>query len=107
MKASVPAVALVLLASGASAQDAGKGETLFRKQCGICHSPGGFGTNMLEQRKDGKSPLLTERGPTLDEPYIHAAVRKGIGSMVRFTPAELTDADIRDIASFLTRKQAP
>ena len=80
-----------------------QGETLFRKQCGMCHLSGGFGTNMLERRGDKQNPLLAERGALLSTEYVHQAVRRGIGSMPRFTPAELPDGDIDAIAAYLTR----
>jgi len=94
-------------AHGAELTQIKNGETLFRKQCGMCHLTGGFGSNMLERRGDGLNPLLAERGALLTRDYVHQAVRKGVGSMPRFTPAELTDQGIDDIAAYLMRNKTP
>jgi mono/diheme cytochrome c family protein len=102
-------IAAVIRGAGAAPADgvpavaaAPDGRTLFMRQCGVCHLPGGTGTFMLERRLGKEQALLNERA-NLAAPYVVTIARNGIMSMPRFTRAELTDAELAAIAAYLTR----
>jgi mono/diheme cytochrome c family protein len=89
--------------STAGAQDAGK--VLFEARCGMCHLQGGTGTFMLGRRLGADNALLAERKAKLDATYVKHVVRNGIVSMPRITRAEVSDAELDAIVSYLTRKR--
>ena len=79
------------------------GERLYVQYCGMCHGKGGMGTGLLARRTD--RPLLEERNDlTVD--YVIQAARTGIGNMPPVPRGEVSDADIRQIAAYLTAPKA-
>ncbi len=92
--------------AGAQSQDAGleQGRSLFQARCGMCHLQGGTGTFMLGRRLGAANALLAER-TNLDATYVKHVVRNGIVSMPRITRAEVSDAELQAIATYLTRKR--
>jgi len=71
------------------------GERLFRTKCAICHAARGMGTIMIAKRSD------------LDPGYITAVVRGGLMSMPPFTRVDITDAELKQVATWLTRNNPP
>jgi mono/diheme cytochrome c family protein len=104
--AALPALVLAaaLAAPSAFAEDAAPpaspGETLFVEKCGLCHLEGGFGTRVLQRRVPEGQALLQDR-LSLPAAYTAAAVRRGIGSMPQIREAELSDAQLAQIAAYL------
>lgn len=79
------------------------GERLYVQYCGMCHGKGGMGTGLLARRTD--RPLLEERNDlTVD--YVIQAARTGIGNMPPIPRGEVSDADIKQIAAYLTAPKA-
>ncbi|QCI95506.1 cytochrome c [Novosphingobium sp. EMRT-2] len=79
------------------------GERLYVQYCGMCHGKGGMGTGLLARRTD--HPLLEERNDlTVD--YVIQAARTGIGNMPPIPRGEVSDADIKQIAAYLTAPKA-
>lgn len=79
------------------------GERLYVQYCGMCHGKGGMGTDLLARRTD--HPLLEERNDlTVD--YVIQAARTGIGNMPPVPRGEVSDADIKQIAAYLTVPKA-
>ncbi|ODU69223.1 MAG: cytochrome C [Novosphingobium sp. SCN 66-18] len=79
------------------------GERLYVQYCGMCHGKGGMGTGLLARRTD--RPLLEERNDlTVD--YVIQAARTGIGNMPPVPRGEVSDADIKQIAAYLTAPKA-
>ncbi|RQW42831.1 cytochrome c [Novosphingobium sp. LASN5T] len=79
------------------------GERLYVQYCGMCHGKGGMGTGLLARRTD--RPLLEERNDlTVD--YVIQAARTGIGNMPPIPRGEVSDADIKQIAAYLTTPKA-
>lgn len=76
------------------------GEQLYIEKCGLCHLPGGFGTRVLERRVPAGQALLQDR-QSLPAAYTSAVVRRGIGSMPQIREAELDDAQLAAIATYL------
>nr|PZN69484.1 MAG: hypothetical protein DIU62_02335 [Pseudomonadota bacterium] len=79
---------------------------LWLRHCGPCHLQGGTGTFMLGRRLGQERALLEERTDLTAE-YVRTVVRHGIQSMPRFSRAELPDAELEQIARFLSAPKAP
>jgi mono/diheme cytochrome c family protein len=106
--AVVACVVLAATTAGGQSSASGleQGKNLFEAQCGMCHLEGGTGTFMLGRRLGPASALLAER-TNLDATYVKHVVRNGIVSMPRITRAEVSDAELQAIATYLTRKRGP
>lgn len=103
--ALLPALALVALAAPAvlaedTAAAPAAGAALFTEKCGLCHLAGGFGTRVLQRRVPEGQALLQDR-EALPAAYTVAVVRRGIGSMPQIRAAELSDAQLAAIATYL------
>lgn len=90
--------------AGSDSAAGAEGRSLFQARCGMCHLEGGTGTFMLGRRLGPANALLAER-TNLDATYVKHAVRNGIVSMPRITRAEVSDAELQAIATYLTRKR--
>jgi cytochrome c5 len=120
------AVSFVLLASVASAQEpstegtqvrsATSGvmqdrtsrspeEALFVEKCGMCHRQMGMGTVILARRVEPAKAMLENR-TDLSADFVITAARNGIGNMPRISRGEVSDAQLKIIASYLA-KAAP
>ncbi|MBB3927411.1 mono/diheme cytochrome c family protein [Sphingobium jiangsuense] len=86
-----------------SRPDAGPGEKLFLAKCAMCHGPGGMGAGLLARRSD--EPLLEKRTDLTPELVIQAA-RMGIGNMPAVPRGEVSDADLQQIADYLSKGNA-
>lgn len=75
-------------------------ETLYQRECAICHAAGGTGTLMLARRLRNADAILANR-KDLDADYVKAVVRRGINSMPAITRVEVTDAELDAITSWL------
>lgn len=99
------AIGLVLAVAGASAaDDMPTGQALFKKECGICHLQGGMGANVLAIRVGAENSILEDR-TDLEADYIEQVVRHGLTVMPRFSRVEVTDAELRLITDYLTKKK--
>jgi len=97
MRAKVPAGSR--LAAGRD------GQALFEVHCGYCHLPGGMGSNLLTPQRTalGEGPemaLLTNR-KDLAPDYVMAVVRQGKNAMPPQTRVDITDAELRAVATYL------
>jgi len=78
------------------------GQALFRLRCGACHLPGGMGTNLLTRINGPEQALLEEReGLTVE--YVEMIARQGRAAMPRLSKVEVTDPELRAIATYLSR----
>jgi mono/diheme cytochrome c family protein len=75
----------------------------FKEKCAMCHGPGGMGTIVLARRM---APALAplEARSDLDAAYVRQTVRGGIGNMPRLSRAEVSDADLSAIATYLAKR---
>ncbi len=101
---AIPLLITAIAAPSALAEDTAPtvslGESLFVEKCGLCHLEGGFGTRVLQRRVPTGQALLQDR-TALPAAYVGAVVRNGIGSMPQIREAELSDAQLADIANYL------
>lgn|SRR5690554_2390609 len=90
----------LLALSPASAQEESSDASLYNQYCALCHIEGGTGTFMLERRL-GKDSAILEQRDNLSKEYIETVVRWGVGSMPRFSRAEITDEELAVIIQHL------
>lgn len=123
-KIALPAAALLFAATALSAAQPGTdqtgptpartsapaattpGERLFRTKCAICHAARGMGTIMIARRLGPDHGELARR-TDLDPGYITAVVRGGLMSMPPFTRVDITDAELTQVETWLTRNNPP
>lgn len=90
----------LLLFLAAAAAPLPDGEALFVRRCGGCHLEGGFGSNAIARWHPGEPALLTARHPPAAQ--VTAVVRNGYRSMPPIRRAELDDAVLARIATYLS-----
>lgn len=102
------AATLGLSAFAVSAQDTPAprtGEQIFADKCVFCHDARGWGTRSLARRTPpGQAELLNRQ--VLPEVLVRHAVRRGVGSMPQFTPTEISDAELDNLARWLSTRNA-
>ncbi len=82
--------------------NAGPGERLYLDKCAMCHGPNGMGTGLLARRAE--QPLLEKRTDLTPE-FVIQAVRMGIGNMPAIPRGEASDAQLKQIADYLSTKK--
>jgi len=100
---------LGLAALGASAQDAPdleRGKAVYEHWCAPCHAagPGHPGTQSLQLKYNGQLPAVLLERTDLPAETIKTFVREGILLMAPFRKTEITDAELDDLAAYLTQK---
>jgi mono/diheme cytochrome c family protein len=81
-----------------------KGKEVFEQYCSHCHGPGDApGTVHLSRTRGKEKGLLTQRTDLAPE-YVEYIVRHGLKSMPPFVPSDLTDAKLKALVGFLTKK---
>lgn len=100
------AAALPLAAAIAAAPDAALPPPRdYASACAACHANNGFAVQTLRARLGDAGALITGRDD-LDDDYIRAAVRAGVGAMPPMSKAEVSDAELDAIIAELTRERA-
>jgi mono/diheme cytochrome c family protein len=77
-------------------------EALFVEKCGMCHRQMGMGTIILARRMDPAVSMLEARRD-LPADFVIQAARAGIGNMPRVSRGEVSDAQLKVIATYLSR----
>jgi len=86
-----------------------QGKAVFQHVCAPCHGAGpGLdgskmlpGTATLANRYQGAVPALLEERPGLTYEFLDQVVRNGQGAMPMFRKTEITDAELRALATYL------
>ncbi len=104
----------VLAALGLAVQDASaedppdleRGKAVYEHWCAPCHAPGPGhpGTQSLQLKYDGSLPAVLLERTDLPPETIKTFVRQGILSMAPFRKTEITDAELDDLAAYITRR---
>jgi mono/diheme cytochrome c family protein len=103
---------------------AGQGYLVYNKWCAGCHAPNfmpadpnidvhklspvsrfPLGTNLLQQRYKGAIPAALEQRTDLTEAVINFYVRHGLNAMPAMRKTEISDAELKALAAYLTRNQ--
>ncbi len=120
MRKIVGALGLVaaIATAPALAQSVSNGHILFEKWCADCHNPDPAkqtdpngplvgrvyaGTYTLQQRYKGAEPAPLEQRTDLNPGMIKFTVRHGLNMMPHTRKTEISDAELNDIAAYLTR----
>ncbi len=96
---------LAQVASAQSAPDTERGQAVYNHWCTPCHAagPGHPGTQGLQIKYRGSVPAVLEERDDLTLPLLKTFVRQGVLSMAPFRKTEVTDADLEDIAAYLSK----
>jgi (+)-pinoresinol hydroxylase len=93
----------------AQAADPERGKAVFNRWCAGCHAGtsrfGGLsaGSYVLQQRYQGTKPADLEQRTDLLADYIKLTVRHGVNVMPRTRKTEISDQDLDNLVSYLTR----
>ena len=96
-----------------NAQQISQGREVFKTWCQACHAPQSptsprlAGTMVLEQRYKGTKPGALENRTDLTPALVAAVVRNGVGPMPFFRKTEVSDADLKAVGAYLSRKSRP
>jgi (+)-pinoresinol hydroxylase len=95
---------LTQVASAQGAPDAEHGRAVYEHWCAPCHAPGPGhpGTQSLQLKYDGNLPAVLEEREDLTPAVVKTFVRQGILSMAPFRKTEITDAELEDLAAYLS-----
>ena len=93
------------VASAQESPDAEHGRQVFEYWCAPCHAPGPGhpGTQSLELKYRGELPAPLEEREDLTAAVVKTFVRQGILSMAPFRKTEITDAELEDLAAYLSQ----
>ncbi len=90
-----PGVGVQIPVVNTNEADLESGGTLFTLNCAACHTITGAGDALME---GAYAPSLHLATPT----QVVEAIRSGPGNMPRFGPGDITNAEARDIAAYVT-----
>jgi len=92
-----------------SGQGQPRGYVDYQKYCSACHGEGAGkpGTSALEAKYKGAVPALLDKRTDLTLQLIKMYVRNGITVMPSFRKTEISDAELDQIAAYLTRNNKP
>jgi mono/diheme cytochrome c family protein len=98
-------VAAVPVASSNAKNVSSGGKAVYVHYCAGCHDPGPGhpGTMRLDVRLGADSAVLRERKDLAPE-YVKIVVRNGFQMMPAFRPTEIADAELEDLAAYVTAK---
>lgn len=81
------------------------GEALFKARCAICHEGMAPGVLTLTKRLGKEKSLIAQR-TDLDPAYVKFVVRHGLRAMPPLGRVEITDAELDEVAAYVTRHHA-
>lgn len=103
MKAAIRLLALLPLAAGPLAHAAPDGRALFARNCSSCHAPGpGHPGTARLTIDNGPDFAVLERRTDLTPEHVTMAIRQGFLMMPPFRRTELSDAEVKAIAHWLS-----
>ncbi|MCB5423629.1 c-type cytochrome [Altererythrobacter sp. CC-YST694] len=101
-----PALPSQIEAATFGQKSADPGERLFGRECAFCHVGRNTGTIMLQRRLPEDVPAQLHQRTDLSADYVTAVVRNGLINMPAFSRAELTDAELAQIAAYLAKDKS-
>ena len=81
------------------------GEQIYRRYCWACHGDGidRPGTDALQVKYRGAVPARLDERTDLSADFVIDTVRHGVSVMPSMRKTEISDAELRAIAAYLTR----
>lgn len=104
---SLLTVLTVMSPAARAAPNKAHGKVVYHYWCSPCHAPGPGhpGTQSLAIKYAGTGiPAVLEQRRDLTPALVKTMVRKGILMMAPFRKTEITDADLADLAAYLSKK---
>jgi (+)-pinoresinol hydroxylase len=100
-----------VLAAGPAASVNAPGRVVYEKWCAPCHAPGIVhpGTHALMSKYPNSSRasgIITE-WTDLPASYVRFMVRHGMSVMPQFRKTEISDAELNDLAAYVSRNTPP
>lgn len=93
---------IAVAATPSLAADAGSGERLYVEKCAMCHRDNGMGTGLLSRRYPKGQEQLEQR-TNLSAAFVTTVVRNGLLNMPPLARAEVSDAELEQIAAYLAK----
>jgi mono/diheme cytochrome c family protein len=83
-----------------------RGEAVYEHWCAPCHAagPGHPGTQGLQFKYRGETPAVLVERTDLTPAAVKTFVRQGVLAMAPFRKTEITDAELDDLAAFLSKE---
>ncbi len=79
------------------------GQNTYQKWCSDCHTPPtGPGSIALQRKYNGNPSAILLQRTDLTAEYVKLAVRNGVSFMPSFRKTEITDAELAQLAGYLT-----
>ncbi|WP_146168909.1 c-type cytochrome [Sphingomonas aurantiaca] len=79
------------------------GQQTYQKWCSDCHTPPtGPGSIALQRKYNGNPSAILLQRTDLTAEYVKLAVRNGVSFMPSFRKTEITDAELAQLAGYLT-----
>ncbi len=93
--------------AGQAATPVERGAVVFQGRCEICHGKGidRSGTISLGFKYKGDKPALLQERRDLTPEVVRFYVRNGVAMMPFFRKTEVSDAELDDLAAYLSRKR--
>jgi mono/diheme cytochrome c family protein len=104
-RAAGVAVALMIASAAHAEPSIERGHKTYNYWCATCHAPGNDfpGTLALGAKYKGALPAALEDRTDLNPEMVRYFVRNGISVMPFFRKTEVSDAELADIAAYLSR----
>jgi mono/diheme cytochrome c family protein len=99
---AAPPPAQVVAAAPAPAEQL-DGKWLYQHRCGMCHQGIGMAVSLLSRRPGDTSNGLLEQRKDLPVEFITTVTRTGIGNMPRIARGEVSDPEMKAIATYLAK----
>lgn len=79
------------------------GKMLYQERCGMCHQGIGMAVSLLARRAGDTSNGLLEQRKDLAVEFVTIVTRTGIGNMPRIARGEVSDPEMKAIATYLAQ----
>jgi mono/diheme cytochrome c family protein len=96
-------LAAIVAPGAAFAADAPDGKKLYAERCGMCHQTIGMAVGILSRRPADASKGFLEDRADLSALFVRTVVRSGIANMPRMPRAEIGDAELAAVATYLSK----
>lgn len=96
-------LAAIVAPGAAWTADSTDGKKLYAERCGMCHQTIGMAVGILSRRPADASKGLLEDRADLSAVFVRTVVRSGIANMPRMPRAEISDAELAAVATYLSK----
>ena len=103
--ASLTTLVIAIFTTSLQAADAQSGQHTYERWCAACHAAGDDfpGTVALRAKYKGAVPEVLAERQDLSPDLIKYYVRNGVSIMPTFRKTEISDAELNELANYLTK----